>query len=72
LLDSSQTLWGLVVSKSDGTIYRVKTGDYLGNENGKITNISEEKIEVLNLIPDNAGCFIDRQVSIALSSDPIK
>ena len=72
LQDESKILWGLVIAKGDGTIYRVKTGDYLGDEYGRITSISEDKIEVLNLISDNAGCFIDKQASLALSSEPTK
>lgn len=72
LQDESKILWGLIIAKGEGTIYRVKTGDYLGDENGKITSISEDKIEVLNLVSDNAGCFIDRQASLALSSEPTK
>lgn len=61
-------LWALVVSKSDGTIYRVKQGDYMGNNYGQIINISEEEIEILEQIPDNEGCWRENMIKISLFS----
>jgi type IV pilus assembly protein PilP len=58
--------WGLVASKSDGTIYRVKVGDYLGDKDGKIINITENQIEVVELHPDGSGCWAEKNVSLAL------
>ncbi len=58
--------WGLVASKSDGTIYRVKVGDYLGDKDGKIINITENQIEVVELHPDGNGCWAERNVNLAL------
>lgn len=62
------TLWALVVAKSDGTIYRVKQGDYIGNSYGQIINISEEEIEVLEQVPDGEGCWKQNMVTINLFS----
>ena len=62
------TLWALVVAKSDGTIYRVKQGDYIGNSYGQIINISEEEIEVLEQVPDGEGCWKPNMITINLFS----
>jgi type IV pilus assembly protein PilP len=60
------TLWALVVAKSDGTIYRVKQGDYIGNSYGQIINITEEEIEILEQVPDNDGCWKPNMTMISL------
>lgn len=62
--------WGLVASKSDGTIYRVKVGDYIGDKDGKIINITETQIEVVELHPDGTGCWAEKTVTMALYDAP--
>lgn len=44
-------LWGLVRS-NDNTIYRVKVGDYMGFNDGKITEISSTEIKLMEIVPD--------------------
>lgn len=61
------TLWALVVAR-DGTIYRVKQGDYIGNSYGQIINISEEEIEIIEQVPDGEGCWKPNQTRISLFS----
>jgi len=67
-LKVSGTLWALVVSKSDGTIYRLKQHDYIGDNFGKIVNISEEQIEILEQLPDGEGCWKQKITKIHLIS----
>lgn len=63
-------LWGLVQSQSDPvTIYRVKVGDYMGDNYGKIINISKEEITVLEQIPDTNNCWQENLVTISLLAD---
>lgn len=67
---SHPTLWALMASPSDPvTIYRVKVGDYLGNNYGKIINISKDQIEVLEQIPDADNCWRENLVTISLLAD---
>ena len=64
------TLWALMESLSDSaTIYRVKVGDYMGNHYGKIVNISNKTIEVLEQIPDADSCWQANLVTINLLAD---
>lgn len=67
LEDAEGTLWGLVASKNDGTTYRVQVGDYIGENDGQIINISPTKIELMELYPDGSGCYVEQTASIALS-----
>lgn len=58
--------WGLVLM-TDGTIHRVQPGNYLGHNHGKITRITENRIELTEIIPDGLGGWQERQASLALS-----
>lgn len=49
-VDMNQVLWGLIKAE-DNAIYRVKKGDYLGGNDGKITKIDKNKIELVEIIP---------------------
>lgn len=69
LLDGQNNLWGLVTARADQITYRVQLGDYIGEYDGQVIDITETKIEVRELYPDGAGCYVEQISSIALSSD---
>ena len=58
--------WGLVLA-NDGTIHRVQPGNYLGQSHGKIRRITEFEIDVLEIVPDGLGGWMERPASLALS-----
>jgi type IV pilus assembly protein PilP len=60
------SLWGLVKA-SDGTIYRVKVGNYMGKNYGKIIRIVSDKIELMEIVPDKPGTWREQPASIALT-----
>jgi type IV pilus assembly protein PilP len=62
----SASLWGLVKA-FDGTIHRVRVGNYLGRNFGKIIRIKEGQIELLEIIPDTAGGWRERKASLELT-----
>lgn len=65
-LELHGVIWGLVVS-TDGTIHRVKPGNYMGQNHGQITDIQEDRIELNEIVPDGRGRYMERQASLALS-----
>jgi type IV pilus assembly protein PilP len=65
-LEQDEETWALVQSK-DKTIYRVQSGNYMGQNDCRITRINEEKIELTELIPDGAGGYLERQATVALA-----
>lgn len=65
-VNMSSTLWGLVQA-NDGTIHRVRNGNYLGRHHGKIIRIMENQIELLEIIADGPGSWRERQASVKLS-----
>lgn len=56
-----------LVKDPDGVIHRVRGGDYLGQNYGRITAISEDRIELAELVPNGAGGWMERQAKIALA-----
>ncbi len=63
ILEQSGITWGLVKTK-EGTIHRVKSGNYMGQNHGRIMQISEDKIEVSEIIQDGSGGYSERQASL--------
>ncbi|MGD7033788.1 pilus assembly protein PilP [Methylotuvimicrobium buryatense] len=59
-------LWGLIKA-GDGTIHRVRQGNFMGRNHGKIIRINEDKIELMEIVPDKPGTWREQQTSLALS-----
>lgn len=59
-------LWGLVKAK-DGTIHSVQVGHHMGQNYGKIIRILDDKIELMEIVPDvKPGTWREQQASLAL------
>jgi type IV pilus assembly protein PilP len=50
----------------DNLLYQVKTGDYLGQNYGKVTKISETDVSLREIVQDAAGEWIERTSSLQL------
>lgn len=60
------TVWGLVRA-NDGTIHRVKNGNFMGQNHGRVIQIMEERINLMEILPDGPGAWRERQASLALA-----
>ena len=58
--------YGLVQSK-DGLVHKIQPGNYLGQNDGKVTEITGGKISLVEIIPDGLGGYIERPASLALT-----
>ncbi|EXF46936.1 type 4 fimbrial biogenesis protein PilP [Pseudomonas sp. BAY1663] len=47
-------------------VHRVKIGDYLGRNHGRIVGISDAGIDVLEIVPDGEGGWLERPRSLTL------
>ena len=65
-LEKDEEFWG-IVRDPDSIIHRVQVGNYIGQNHGKITNISEDRIQLLEIIPDGRGGWEERSAEIALA-----
>lgn len=59
-------MYGLVQTK-DGLVHRVIVGNYVGQNDGKITAISTSKIDVREIVPDGLGGYIERPAALSLN-----
>ncbi|KRA54704.1 fimbrial protein [Pseudoxanthomonas sp. Root65] len=59
---------GLValVMGPDKVTYRVRPGNYLGQSDGRVTSVREDGVELVELVPDGAGGWLERPASLAL------
>ena len=53
-LNKGKYYWGLV-QNTDGKVYSVKVGDYIGQNSGRITKIDEDEIDINEVVPDGKG-----------------
>ena len=66
ILRQENEFWGLVVA-DDGTIHRVKNGNYLGQDHGQILRISESRIEMVEIVSDGQDGYHERSAFLALN-----
>jgi type IV pilus assembly protein PilP len=52
--------------KVDSLLYQVKVGDYLGQNYGKVTKISETEVTLREVVQDAAGEWIERPAALQL------
>ena len=64
-LQNNDNHWGIVIDPG-GIVHRVKTGNYVGLNIGKITSIEEEKIEVREIVKNNNGRYEERNAQLPL------
>ncbi len=56
----------VLIQDPDGLLHRVTVGNYVGLNNGKITKLYDDSIEIEELIPDGKG-WEKRQTGMAMS-----
>ncbi|HEY0289110.1 MAG TPA: type 4a pilus biogenesis lipoprotein PilP [Pseudomonas sp.] len=49
-----------------GGVHRVKVGDYLGRNDGRIVGITDSAVDVMEIVPDGEGAWLERPRSISL------
>lgn len=58
--------YGLVQTR-DGIVHRVLPGNYMGQAEGKVTDIAASKIDLVEIVPDGLGGYMERPASLALN-----
>jgi len=49
-----------------GGVHRMKVGDYLGRNDGRIVAISGSQVDVVEIVPDGEGAWLERPRTIPL------
>jgi type IV pilus assembly protein PilP len=50
----------------DGLVHRVQVGNYIGQADGRVTSITNNKVSVLELVADGLGGYIERPAALSL------
>ena len=66
-LEQEDVTWGLVQT-NDGTIHRVKKGNYMGQNHGQIIRVSDNEIELTELVPAGRG-YIEREAALSMGEE---
>jgi type IV pilus assembly protein PilP len=66
ILEQNGATWALVKAP-DGTVHRVTAKNYMGRNHGQIVVISENLIELKEIVPDAVSGYVERQSTVALS-----
>ena len=67
-LGNGRSLVALVMAP-DKVTYRVQVGAYLGQSDGRVTAINEDRVELVELVPDGAGGWLERPATILLEDN---
>jgi type IV pilus assembly protein PilP len=50
----------------DGLVHRVQVGNFIGQADGRVTSITNNKVSVLELVADGVGGYIERPAALSL------
>ena len=64
-LERAGERWAIVTSK-DNRVHRVRIGNYIGQNYGKISDISETTVYVLEVVQDPQGGWAERNAALVL------
>ncbi len=64
-LDLAGTNYGLI-QDSEGLIHRVVPGNYIGQNDGRVVGITESEIQVVEIISDGIGGYLEREAAVGL------
>jgi len=56
-----------LVQGADGLVHRVTVGNHMGQNYGRITSITESEIELVEIISDGLGGYIERPAAVGLA-----
>ncbi len=64
-MDNGDNNWG-IIQDPGGAVHRIRVGNYLGRNIGKVLNVFEDRIEIREIVKDSQGRWEERQAAIAL------
>lgn len=61
-----------LIQSKDGEITPVQRGNYLGENHGRVTDITSNQITVMEIVPDGQDGYIERPRTLVLRDDATK
>ena len=67
-LEQKEDLWGLI-KDSQNVVHRVQVGNYMGQSEGRIISIDDSSINLIEIITDGVGGYIERDAAIVIGDN---
>lgn len=58
-----------LVQDGVGGIHRVRTGNYMGQNYGRVVGVNESRIELIEIVPNGRGGWVERPRSLTLDEE---
>lgn len=55
-----------LVKDGEGSVVKAKTGNYMGSNHGRIVDINEQRINLIEIVPNGTGGWLERPRTLAL------
>jgi type IV pilus assembly protein PilP len=65
-MGGASDLWALILAP-DNVVHRVQKNNYLGNNHGKIVGMTEQRVDLKELVPDGPGRWQERDAFLSLT-----
>ncbi|MCB1766998.1 MAG: pilus assembly protein PilP [Candidatus Competibacteraceae bacterium] len=65
-MGNNNELWALILAP-DGVVHRVQNNNYLGTNHGKIVDITEQRLDLREIVPDGPGRWQERDAFLSLT-----
>jgi len=64
ILEQGYKRWGLVLDP-EKVVYQIEVNNYMGQNHGKVISVTESEIELVELVDDGRGCYVERSAILA-------
>ena len=67
MFTANQTDW-VLFKTNDGALHKATYGNFIGLFHGKIAAISDQAVTIIELLPDGAGCWREKETQLTMTS----
>jgi len=64
-LEMREDIWALITAP-DGAVHRIRSGNYVGKNYGKVILVADDRLELLEIVPDGMGGWQERSAKLDL------
>ncbi len=56
-----------LIKDGDGSVTTVQAGDYMGTDHGRVQEVAESSVELIEIVPDGTGGWVERSRTVTLA-----
>lgn len=68
IMEQQDNQWALIKDPQN-IVHRVQLGNYMGRNEGRVVEITESNIRLIEIVPDGIGGYIEREAAIAIGNE---